>query len=152
MATGPETAPLSPTDQVVLRLGHVIGELGNQNQQLGTITNLLATQGVQGLVSDFDGSQKNFREWVKSIEKYVTLSGGSIDTAKQVAYQTSKGVVSDFLGRKAAASPNIAWKDLKKELSGRFGDVKDEQHALELLKKCVQKISCRCKYTSITHK
>ena len=36
-----------------------------------------------------------FRDWIKSIEKYILLAGGDDDQKKRLAYQTSKGAVSE---------------------------------------------------------
>ena len=37
------------------------------------VSNALANQGISSIVSRFDGNAKDFREWIKNIEKYSML-------------------------------------------------------------------------------
>lgn len=97
-------------------------------------------QGVAKIVNNFDGSDpKAFKDWVKSIEKYSTLTGVQGDRIKLIAYQASQGPVSDFLKRYLDANPNNTWDQVKVELKSRFGEVIDSEHALLLLRRVKQK-------------
>lgn len=124
---------------VAHRLAQVAEEIGGQNRQIGNLATLMATQGVGNIVPLFGGKRAEYREWVKSVEKYVTITGATEATAKQVAFQSARGVVSDFIGRSLKRVPGETWTELKRQLAARFGDVSDEQQAFVLLQKCRQK-------------
>lgn len=108
----------------------------------GRINNLTTTMGAQGvakIVHQFDGSKpKEFKDWIKSIEKFATLTSVQADRIKLIAYQSSKGPVSDFLKRFLEQNDTANWDRIKAELRGRFGEVVDCQYALLLLRKVKQ--------------
>ena len=83
---------------------------------------------------------KYFKEWVKSIEKYARLVGLADESIRLVAYQASKGPVSDFLKRYMDAHQDHGWDRIKGELRIRFGEIINRQHALLLLRKVKQKV------------
>ena len=56
-----------------------------------------------------------------------------------IAYQSSKESVSDFIQRYINDHPNNDWDQLKAELSARFAEITDAQHAFMLLRKVKQK-------------
>ena len=111
----------------------------------GQLTNLTTTVGAQGvakIVQNFDGTNpKEFKNWVKSIDKYSTLTGIPAERVKLVAYQSSSGPVSDYLKRHLEANARHTWEEVKAELKTRFGEVVDSQHALLLLRRVRQKSS-----------
>ena len=77
MNDGQGQAQAQPLDPAVQIFQNVRAELAN-------VSNALAAQGISSIVSRFDGNAKNFREWIKSIEKYSMLTG--VDDARhQVA-------------------------------------------------------------------
>ena len=45
------------------------------------------------------------------------------DKVKMIAYQSSKGPVSDFLKRYLETNPDHNWLQIKTELTGRFAEV-----------------------------
>jgi len=98
------------------------------------LTTAIGVQGVSNVIKTFKGDPKQFKEWVKSIEKYVLMVGTPQDKVNMVAFQSSEGPVSDFIQRYLAANPNHNWDQLKAELKARFSEVTDNQHALTLLK------------------
>ena len=106
--------------------------------QMSNLTTTVGAQGVAKIVQNFDGSnQKEYKGWIKSIEKYATLTNIHADRTKLIAYQASTGPVSDFLKRYLAANQADTW--FKAELRHRFGEVVDCQHALLLLRRVKQK-------------
>ena len=56
-----------------------------------------------------------------------------------VAYQSSKGPVSDFLKRYLEVNQQHTWGQVKAELTARFAEVTYSQHALMLLRKVRQR-------------
>ena len=71
----------------------------------------------------------------------VSTALGAQDRIKRVAYQASRGPVSDFVCRYSDDHPQATWND-KTELSNRcnrFSEVTDAQHAFLLLRKVHQK-------------
>lgn len=60
---------------------------------------------------------------------------------KKMAYQTSRGAVSDFIQRYLQANPENSWEELKTELKLRFSENSDAQHALCILRETKQKVS-----------
>ena len=111
----------------------------NINRELTNLSQTLTTQGISTVVQKFDGQSRNFREWMKSIEKYATLVNVPDDRKKLIAYQSSSGAVSGFIHRYMLANPNQTWQHMKQQLAVRFSDVTDSQMALSLLRNCKQK-------------
>ena len=111
----------------------------NLAAEMGNVSTALGAQGVNQIVQPFEGEPKKFKEWVKSIEKYAVLTNLGQDRIKRVAYQASRGPVSDFICRYSDDHPQATWNDLKTELSNRFSEVTDAQHAFLLLRKIHQK-------------
>ena len=75
---------------------------------------------------------------MKSIEKYAYLTGLGPDKIRLIAYQSSRGAVSDFIHRYLEDYPNNSWDQLKRELTSRFAEITDSQHAFMLLRKVKQ--------------
>ena len=76
---------------------------------------------------------KEFKDWFKGIEKFVVLTQVENGRVKFIAYQASKGPVSNFLKRYLSCNPEENWRRVKAELRSCFGEVVDSQHALLLL-------------------
>ena len=51
---------------------------------------VISAQGISQLVDVFEGDPTKFKDWMKSIEKYILLVGGDDDQTKRLAYQTSR--------------------------------------------------------------
>ena len=58
------------------------------------VSSALNAQGVSQIVQCFDDNPKNFRDWVKHIEKYCKLTCLPEARKRLIAYQSSKGAVS----------------------------------------------------------
>ena len=71
----------------------------NINRELTNVSQTLTTQGILNIVPTFHGNTKNYREWIKSIEKYATLVNLPDDRKKLIAYQSTTGAVSGFIQR-----------------------------------------------------
>lgn len=117
-------------------IGQVFQELASQ---MSNVSSALSAQGISQIVQTFDGSPKNFRDWIKQIEKYCKLTNLPEARMKLVAFQASKGAVSGFIQRYMEAFPQNTWNDMKGELAKRFSDVTDPQYALSLLRSIRQK-------------
>lgn len=126
MADGQEQDPLA----------HAFLGLG---LELANVSQALNAQGISTSVPKFDGNPKQYREWIKSIEKYATLIGAADARKRLIAYQSSSGAVSGFINRYIQANPNNTWDQLKAQLAVRFSDVTDAQMALSLLRSVRQK-------------
>ena len=110
--------------------------------QLQGLTTKLNTHGINQIVPNFSGDPTKFRTWIKQIEKYVLLADIGRDEAKKVAYQASDPPVSDFIHRwleQNEGNERAGWNELKAQLTVRFAEVTDPQHAFELLSKLKQK-------------
>lgn len=107
--------------------------------EMGHVSTALGAQGVSQIVPPFEGEAKRFKEWVKSIEKYARLMELDDARIKRVAYQSSRGPVSDFINRYSEGLPGATWAQMKAELSSRFSEITDAQHAFLLLRKVHQK-------------
>ena len=99
----------------------------------GLSSTAVGAQGVAKIIRPFEGDGKQFKNWIKNIEKYALLTRIPNDQVNMVAYQSSKGPVSDFLKHHLEAHPNHTWIQVKAELTSRFAEVTDSQHALMLL-------------------
>lgn len=118
-------------------IGQVFQDLATQLRQVSTA---VGTQGVGQVVQKFDGSTKEYKSWIKSIEKYATLTGLDDERKKMVCYQTAVGPVSDFIHRFMNENQDCAWGVLKTALSTRFSEVQDAQHATYLLRNIKQNL------------
>ena len=132
MAEGQEHAQGQGVDPVITAWQAMTAEIAQLNHAF-------TTQGISSTVQKFDGNPKNFREWVKSIEKYAILVNMPDHRKRYIAYQTSGGAVSGFIQRYIHANPDNTWQQLKDQLSVRFSYVTDRQMALSLLRSVKQK-------------
>ena len=66
------------------------------------------------------------------------MAGGDDIQTKRLAYQTSRGALSDYIQRYMTENPNSSWADLKSELNVRFAEVNDSHHAFAMLGKARQ--------------
>ena len=89
-------------------------------------------------IKSFDGNPKEFKRWVKSVEKHALLERIPTDKIKFVAFKTSSGAVSDFIHRYVTGEPDLTWDILKHELSVRFAEITDSQHAFMALRNVKQ--------------
>ena len=121
-------------------MDHAVQIFQNVRAELANVSNALPAQGISSIVSRFDGNAKNFREWIKFIEKYSMLKGVDDVRRKLIAYQTSGGAVFGFIERYMNQNPNHNWGQMKQQLAVRFSDVTDCQMALSLLRQCKQKV------------
>ena len=68
--------------------------------EMSNVSTALGAQGINQIITPYEGDPKKFKEWVKSIEKYaVSANLGNDDRIKRVAYQASRGPVSEFIRR-----------------------------------------------------
>ena len=111
----------------------------NLTAELTNVSSALTTQGIAANIPKFDGNPKFYRDWVKAIDKYAILLHFQDDRKKLMAFQSSSGAVSGFIERYMTANPQNTWEQLKRQLSVRFSEVTDPQHALSLLRKIRQK-------------
>ena len=80
------------TNNITGRLQNVGHSYTNQLAGLSTV---ISGQGVSQVLGSIDGEPTKFRDWIKSIEKYVLLEGGDDNQSKRLAYLTSRGAVCD---------------------------------------------------------
>ena len=111
----------------------------NLTRELTNISHSLTAQGISNIVLRFDGNPKNYREWIKSIEKYAVMVNVPEARKKLIAYQSSGDSVSGFIQRYMTANHDNTWAQLKEQLAVRFSDVTDAQMALSLLRRVNQK-------------
>lgn len=108
-------------------------------EQMSTLTTAVGNQGITQMVTPFEGDSRHFHDWIKQVEKFCVLTRTPPHEVKLVAYNSSRGPVSDFIARYLNLFPNHNWDRLKTELTGRFGEVSDPSHALVLLRRVKQK-------------
>ena len=116
-----------------------VAALQNVGEQMSGLTTTMGAQGVAKIIKPFEGNPKEFKDWIKGIEKYAILTRITPENIRMIAYQASKGPVSDFLKRHLAAHPDHDWNTIKTELTSRFAEVTDHQYALSLLRKVKQR-------------
>ncbi len=115
-------------------MGEFIAGITQQiSGHLEALSGTLGAQGVAQVVDTFKGDPTKYKTWIKSIEKYGTLTNAPRDRLKLIAYQSSSGAVSDFLSRYMADHDRATWDELKRELAGRFAEITDAQHAFMIL-------------------
>ena len=106
--------------------------------QLSGLLTVVGAQGFSHIVHPFEGDSKIFKDWVRSIEKYASLTGLTDDRVKMVAYQSSRGAVGDFIKRYLHDNVGNNWGQLKTELTLRIAEISDPQHAFVLQRKIKQ--------------
>ena len=67
------------------------------------------------------------------------VNGAQEETRKLIVFQAGKGPVSDFIDRFFRERPRATSRELKFELSNRFAEIVDRQHALTQLRRIKQK-------------
>ena len=112
-AQAQQQGPVAPDVQFV----NVLGTLGEQVAGLSTI---VGAQGMAKIIPSFDCDSKNFKDWIKSIEKYCVLTCVPPDQVKMIAYQSSKGPVSDFLKCHLETNPGQDWVQIRTKLTARY--------------------------------
>ena len=65
--------------------------------QWAGLSTVVGARGISLIVYPFEGDSKMFKDWVRSIEKYASLTGLTDDRVKMVAYQSSRGPVTEFI-------------------------------------------------------
>ena len=100
----------------------------------------ISTQSLGSFVDKYEGEPKEFKGWIRSVEKYSLLN--NLDDRRKIntAFLSSKGTVSDYIFRWTNDTPQInqTWDRLKQDLTVRFSLVTDAEHANSLLKKIKQ--------------
>ena len=91
-------------------------------QMLG-LSQTIKSQGVTLDVTPFDGKAKDFKNWMKAVEKHARLNQLNEDQTKLVAYKTSRGAVSDYLDRVLNEHPGYEWERIKSELLSRVAEI-----------------------------
>lgn len=123
--------------------GNLPNEMGVAFQrladQMSTLTTAVGNQGITQMVTPFEGDSTKFHDWIKQVEKFCVLTRTPAHEAKLVAYNSSRGPVSDFIARYINLFPNHGWDRLKTDLQSRFAQVTDASHALVLLRRERQK-------------
>ena len=69
--------------QVQVHFANMCKDLSSQVAGLATT---MGAQGVAKIIKTFDGEGKQFKEWVKSIEKYAVLNRVPTDQVRMVSY------------------------------------------------------------------
>lgn len=106
----------------------------------GTMQNLsmsISNQGlgnVGGYIKLFDGDSKQFKDWIKQVEKYAMLNSFDDSNKIKVAFMTATGAASDYIFRWKEGTALQTWGDLKETLTKHFGDVAEPDHARALLR------------------
>ena len=104
-------------------------------QQLVEIGRQLANQDAGSYIKTFSGAAKDYKDWIKGIEKHALLNNSE---PKRSAFRTSGGPVADFIHRSLVNNPNQTWQEMKAELAVRFAETVDPVHAMSQLRRCKQ--------------
>ena len=99
----------------------------------------MAARDISNSVSVFEGEPSKFKAWIKETEKSALFSGAQDESKKLIAFRASKGPTSDFTDRFLRERPQATWGEMKQELTVRFSEIVEQQHALTLLRKIKQK-------------
>ena len=67
----------------------LLGLFQAMGQQIAGLSTTVGAQGVAKVVKPFGGESSNFKDWIKSIEKYGRLVGMDTASIKLIAYQSS---------------------------------------------------------------
>ena len=116
------------------------------NNTIDKLKSVLETQGINAQIPSFSGESGHFNDWIKCIEKYAILARIEPKTMKLVAFQSSRGAVSDYIKRRitSATHADEDWLSLKANLAAKFGEVFDSHVAFTLLRQAKQKPGESC--------
>ena len=94
------------------------------------------------VVKPFNGVSSEFKQFLKDIEKYAQLAKLGDADIPSIVHISCKGSVADFVQRfmdeyQTAGVPP-SWKDLKKLMTKRFGEITDESEAMAVLRRIRQ--------------
>jgi hypothetical protein len=94
------------------------------------------------VVHKFDGDPRNFRTWIRELERYSQIAKLSEDELSKIAHLTCSGPVADFIKRffeeNNAKHQKTSWGALRVLLDKRFGDITDAHQALAQLRQIRQ--------------
>jgi hypothetical protein len=94
------------------------------------------------VVHKFDGDPRNFRTWIRELERYKQIAKLSEEDLSKIAHLTCSGPVADFIKRyfeeNNAKRQPTSWRTLCVLLDNRFGDVTDAHQALAQLRQIRQ--------------
>ena len=108
-------------------------------QHMGEMNRLLRTQRASQGIKKFEGVKADFTLWIDSINGGALLINGNDQDKIAIALETSAGLVRTFITSFLQRNANATWAALKQQLSVRFAEVRDQEHALTLLQKIKQK-------------
>ena len=132
VATDPEVKE-EETEDSTLVPDMVSTALRGLNQQL-------AIQNATGLVPSYaHPADGNIRDWIRELDKVQSSPNFDDTSIILLAWQKSKGVVSDYINRWRLENSDGPWTTLRTQLLTRFGDIVDEQQALSVLRSTTQK-------------
>lgn len=86
----------------------------------------------------FDGSGKEFRNWLTILEKSRTIYELSDQETLYLAYDATKGKASEFVRGLLENHPRLAWEEVKKLLTKEFADEGTAIEAMRALLKLTQ--------------
>ena len=94
------------------------------------------------VVKPFKGVSSEFKQFVEDIEKYAQLAKLGDADIPSIVHISCTGSVADFVQRfmdeyQTAGVPP-SWKDLKKLMTKRFGEITDESEAMAVLRRIRQ--------------
>ena len=115
---------------------------GNASQSLANqmvnLTSAIGAHGISQHIEPFEGYSSRFKQWLKNVDKYALLTRLTDERNKYVAFQSSRGGVSDFVSREINTS-GLTWQTLKNELTARFAEITDPMQAFIMLRKVKQR-------------
>ncbi|CAC5403540.1 CNBP [Mytilus coruscus] len=79
-------------------LREVVNLQGDVATELKGLKSAICSQNVVQGITPFEGNTKDFKAWIKSIEKYALLFN-DMERIKEIAFQTCKGACSDYIQR-----------------------------------------------------
>lgn len=116
---------------------------GELTSQLTGLTSAVYTQSVSQVVTPFDGDPSKFKNYVKAVEKYATLTRLVDRDIPMIAYQTSLGPAGDYIKRyldeKDENNQHASWDELLPRLTARFAEISDKHVAFAALRQIKQK-------------
>ena len=108
-------------------------------RELQNISRSVASSGIKESIKQFNGDRKDYKEWIKSVEKYCKLMELPEDRSRQIAFWTATGEVSNYIHRYLSDHPQGTWGQMKGDLGLRFAEVTDRGHARAVMRTLKQR-------------
>ena len=90
----------------------IVESVNNLARQVNLLAQTRSIEKTDAIITPFNGDSKLFDTWINEIEKFTKLADLPPLEKRRIAFQTSRGYVSDFISRSLTLRPDQTWEAL----------------------------------------